>query len=265
MKRIEAGDLDVAYLDVGPADGPPVILLHGFPYDVHAYDASAALLAAAGRRCIVPYLRGCGPTRFRSADTFRSGQQAALGTALWPERVTGLLSCGTGYNIQDLTAALEPSSPEAERRGWYWYYLNSERGRRALEGDRARFCRFLWAHFSPTWSFGDDEYAATAAAFDNPDFVDVVLHSYRVRIGSVPGDPTLDATERRLAAKPKITVPTAVLMGQDDGIDPPLPRPEVETHFSRLRDVQSLPGIGHNVPQEAPGAFADALLALDPH
>lgn len=295
MMRIEAGDLDVAYLDVGPADGPPVILLHGFPYDVHAYDASAALLAAAGRRCIVPYLRGCGPTLFRSADTFRSGQQAALGTdllalmdalaipaavlagydwggraacvvaALWPERVTGLLSCGTGYNIQDLTAALEPSSPEAERRGWYWYYLNAERGRRALEGDRARFCRFLWTHFSPTWSFGDDEYAATAAAFDNPDFVDVVLHSYRVRIGSVPGDPTLDAIERRLAAKPRITVLTAVLMGEDDGVDPPLPRPEVEAHFSRLRDVRSLPGIGHNIPQEAPAAFADALLGLDPY
>ena len=292
MKHIAAGDLDVAYLDLGPADGPLVILLHGFPYDVHAYDAAAEHLATSGRRCLVPYLRGYGPTRFRSAETLRSGQQAALTAdllaimdalaipravlagydwggraacvvaALAPERVVGLVSCGTPYNVQNSATAGDPVAPEAEQRHWYWYYLNSERGRTALMQDRARLCRHLWRIFSPTWSDREAEFAATVTAFDNPDFVDVVLHSYRYRIGSVPGDPKLEEMEQRLASKPQIEVPTLVLMSEDDGVDPPAARSEIDPHFTDLRAVETLAHVGHNVPQEAPAAFARAVLDL---
>ena len=292
MKRVHAGVLDAAYLESGPVDGPPVVLLHGFPYDVHSYDAAAEHLAAAGRRVIVPFLRGYGPTRFLQAATPRVGQQAALGSdllalldalhiphatlagydwggraacvvaALWPERVSGLVSCGTGYNIQDAGAVLKPTSPDNERRHWYWFYLNSERGGAALAQDRTGFCRFLWRTFSPTWRFDDATYARTASAFDNPDFVRVVLHSYRFRIGAVSGDPALDPMERRFAAQPRITVPTIVLEGADDGVDPPAEPGSVAVHFTRLRRQTTLEGVGHNVPQEAPVAFTDAILEL---
>ena len=292
MKRVSTDVLDVAYLESGPADGPPVILLHGFPYDAHAYDEVAARIAAAGKRCIMPFLRGYGPTRFRSADTFRSGQQAALGldlrammdalglrtavlagydwggraacvvAALWPERVAGLVTCGTAYNLQSLATATKPIDPDTERRHWYWFYLNSERGRAALADGRRAFCEALWRDFSPTWSFDDATYARTAASFDNPDFVAVVLHSYRVRIGAAAGDPTLEALERRLDAQPGITVPTIALAGADDGVDPPAPREKVAPHFTNLRRYTTLRGIGHNLPQEAPGALAEAVLEL---
>lgn len=292
MKRIAAGPLDVAYLETGPAQGLPTILLHGFPYDVHAYDAASERLAAAGRRVIVPYLRGYGPTRFQKADALRVGQQAALGSdllalldaldirravlagydwggraacvvaALHPERVSGLVSCGVGYNIQNAETALRPTAPESERAHWYWFYLNSERGRAALTQDRAGYCRFLWKTFSPTWHFDEETFARTAASFENPDFVEVVLHSYRYRIGAVSGDPELEATERRLAAEPQITVPAIVLQGADDGVDPPAKPESVAVHFTDLRRQTVLPGIGHNLPQEAPEAFSDAVLAL---
>lgn len=292
MKTIAAGVLDVAYLEWGSPDGAPVILLHGFPYDAHVYDAAAEQLASAGRRCLAPFLRGHGATRFRDPTTFRSGQQAALGgdlvafmdalaipravlagydwggraacvvAALHPERVRGLVSCGTGYNIQDSETATKPVSPDKEHRYWYWYYLNSERGRTALSNDRTRLCRFLWTLFSPTWAFDEATFARTAAAFDNPDFVDVVLHSYRYRIGSVAGDPALQPIERQLAAKPKITVPTIVLEGKDDGVDPPAPDSDVRPHFTRLRELKVVAGAGHNLPQEAPDIFAAAVLAL---
>ena len=292
VKHITAGVLEVAYLEAGPAGGAPTILLHGFPYDVHSYDVACERLAAVGRRVIVPYLRGYGPTRFLRADTPRVGQQAALGSdllalldalqirravlagydwggraacvvaALWPERVSGLVSCGTGYNIQNSGTALKPMAPESEHAHWYWFYLNSERGKAALVQDRAGYCRFLWQTFSPTWRFDEETFARTAASFDNPDFVEVVLHSYRYRIGAVPGDPELESMERRLTAQPQITVPAIVLEGADDGVDPPAESETVAAHFPDLRRQTVLPGVGHNLPQEASAAFCEAVLAL---
>ncbi len=292
MKHVTAGDLEIAFLEQGPADGAPVILLHGFPYDAHAYDAAAARLAAAGRRCLSPFLRGYGPTRFLKADTFRSGQQAVLSAdvaafmdalglkravlagydwggraacvtaALSPERVSGLVTCGTPYNVQNTATAAKPIAPDAERRHWYWFYLNSERGRAALTDDRRGFCRALWKDFSPTWAFDEAAYDRSAAAFDNPDFVAVVLHSYRYRIGAVPGDPMLEATERRLADEPPITVPAIALCGADDGVDPPPPPEKVRPHFAQLQRLTVLPGVGHDLPQEAPDAFAQAVLEV---
>ena len=292
MKRITAGTLDVAYLEAGPTDGPPVILLHGFPYDVHAYDVVVEHLAAAGRRCLVPYLRGYGPTRFCAAQTPRSGQQAALGAdvlalldalaipkavlagynwggraacivaALWPERVRGLVSCGTGYNIQDLAKARAPIASEREHRYWYWYYFNSARGRAGLTENRSAVCRLLWQLFSPTWVFDDVTFARSAAAFDNPDFVDVVIHSYRHRIGEAPGDPALDATEWKLSLSPAITVPSIVLQGADDGVDPPETWDSAAAHFKGPYRRRVLPGVGHNLPQESPLEFVQAVLEL---
>jgi pimeloyl-ACP methyl ester carboxylesterase len=292
MKRVRAGVLDVAYLESGPADGPPVILLHGFPYDVRAYDAVAARLAAAGRRCIVPYLRGYGPTRFLDAATPRSGEQAVLGAdllalmdalairravlggydwggraacilaALWPERTAGLVSCGAGYNIQDIASAGRPLSPEQEHRFWYQYYFHSERGRAGLAANRRAFCELLWRLWSPTWRFAAATFAATAPAFDNPDFVEVVIHSYRHRFGGIPGDPAVAGIEARLARQPAIGVPSIVLQGGDDGVDPPAASDADAPHFTGPYAREVLPGIGHNLPQEAPDAFAAAVLRL---
>ncbi len=292
MKRVDAGVLDVAYVEVGPPDGDPIILLHGFPYDVHAYDVTAEHLAAAGWRCIIPFLRGYGPTRFRAADTPRSGQQAALGAdvlalmdalalpnavlagydwggraacvvaALWPDRVRGLVSCGTGYNIQNIASGGMPVAPEQEHRSWYVYYFNTERGRAGLTIHRHPLCRLIWQLFSPTWAFDDATFARTAAAFDNPDFVDVVIHSYRHRLGGVPGDPALDIIESRLAVRPNITVPSIVLQGKDDGVDPPTSVESITSHFTGLFQHRVLAGVGHNLPQEAPFEFTAAVLAL---
>ena len=215
VKTVRAGVLDAAYLESGPQNGPAVILLHGFPYDVHSFTASAARLAGAGLRVVVPWLRGYGPTRFVDQQTPRVGQQAlgadllalmdalsldravlagydwggraaCVVAALHPDRVAGLVSCGTAYNIQDVTTSGAPTAPDAEHRHWYWYYLATGRGAAALEHDRDALCRHLWSTFSPTWRFDDDAYRTTAASFDNPDFGAVVLHSYRYRIGAVP-------------------------------------------------------------------------------
>ena len=292
MKQVKAGVLEVAYLESGPAHGAPIILLHGFPYDVHCYDEVAGRLAAAGKRIIVPYLRGYGPTRFLSNETLRSGQQAALGAdlldlmdalgieratlagfdwggraacvvaALHPDRATGLVSGGTGYNIQNSAEVLKPMAPGKERLHWYWFYLNSQRGAAALTDDREGYCRYLWKNFSPTWHFDDATYAKTAASFDNPDFVQVVLQSYRYRIGAAAGDPALEAIEQQLAASPQITVPTIVLEGADDGVDPPAPAAKATPHFTALRRQTLLKDIGHNIPQEAPDLFAEAILEL---
>jgi pimeloyl-ACP methyl ester carboxylesterase len=292
MKRIAAGVLDMAYLEAGPPGGPPVILLHGFPYDIHSYDAVAARLAAAGKRVIIPYLRGYGPTTFRDAATPRSGQQASLGAdllalmdalaipsavlggydwggraacivaALWPERAAGLVSCGTGYNIQNIAAAGQPAPPEEEYRYWYQYYFHTERGRAGLARNRRSLCRLIWRLWSPSWRFDDATFEQTAASFDNPDFVAIVIHSYRHRYGGIPGDPALDAIEHRLAAQPAIAVPTIVLQGADDGVDPP-PAADLDApHFRSFYERRVIPGAGHNLPQEAPDAFADAVLAL---
>ncbi|MCJ2134874.1 alpha/beta hydrolase [Methylobacterium sp. J-026] len=292
MKRVHAGVLDVAYREVGPPDGPPAVLLHGFPYDVHACDAAAEHLAGAGVRCLIPFLRGYGPTRFLDPATPRSGEQAALGAdllafldalgieravlagydwggraacvvaALWPGRARGLVSCGVGYNIQNIPASGQPVAPEAEHRLWYQYYLHGERGRAGLAANREAFCGLLWRLWSPTWAFDAATFAATARSFDNPDFVDVVVHSYRHRFGLVPGDPALAEIEARLAAQPEIAVPSIVMLGADDGVGPP---PETDTdarHFTGPYRRAIVPGIGHNFPQEAPEAFAAAVRAL---
>lgn len=291
MKTVEAGILDIAYLELGPVDGPPIVLLHGFPYDVHAYDEVARLLASAGKRCFIPYLRGYGATRFLHKQTLRSGQQAAIGAdvlafldalkiekavlagydwggrgacivaALWPERVSGLLSCG-GYSIQHIAGEHAPVSPEAEHLLWYQYYLHGSRGRAGLTANRKQLCHLLWRMWSPTWAFTQEAFEATAAAFENDDFVDVVTHSYRHRFGLVDGDPAYRDIEARLAAQPQITVPSLVLEGGADAVDPPARDDPFARHFTGPYRREILPGVGHNVPQEAPEKFADAILRL---
>ena len=291
LKHIVAGGLDVAYFDVGSPDGAPVVLLHGFPYDVHAYEEVTTRLSAKGRRCIVPYLRGYGPTRFRSPDTMRSGQQAALGAdllalmdalempsavlagydwggraacivaALWPDRVRGLVT-GGGYGIQDIARADLPVAPELEQLYWYQYYLHGERGRAGLQANRSALCRLLWRQWSPTWAFDDAMFARTAQAYDNPDFVDVVVHSYRHRFGLTAGDARYDDLERRLAKQPRIPVPTIVLQGLADGVDPPQAQVDEHHHFLGSVETRLLGNVGHNLPQEAPAEFAEAVLDL---
>jgi pimeloyl-ACP methyl ester carboxylesterase len=292
MKSIRAGVLEIAYHETGPENGQPVILLHGFPYDARAYDAISAQLAPLGFRCLVPYLRGFGPTCFLSSDTMRSGQQAALGAdllafmnalsidrallggydwggraacilaALWPERVCGLVSCGQGYNIQNIANSWQPAPPEEEARYWYMYYFNTERGRAGLTQNRRDLCRHIWSLWSPSWRFDDAAFAATAASIDNPDFVEIVLHSYRHRFGGIPGDPAFEAIERRLAAQPDILVPCVVLQGKDDGVDPPVAEDFDRQHFKGWYERRIIDGTGHNLPQEAPDAFAAAIVAL---
>jgi pimeloyl-ACP methyl ester carboxylesterase len=290
-RQVEAGVLSVAYEEHGAADGRPVVLLHGFPYDVRAYDEVAPALAAAGCRVLVPYLRGYGPTRFLSATTPRSGEQAALGhdllafmdalgmgqavvagydwggraacivAALWPERVRGLVSCG-GYNVQDIATSMTPQAPEREMGLWYQYYFHSERGRAGLERNRRDLCRLLWRQWSPTWRFDDATFERTAGSFDNPDFVAVVIQSYRHRFGLAPGDPALEDVERRLAAQPSITVPTIVLHGVDNGVSRPATSETHQRFFKGPYERRLVAGVGHNVPQEAPRDFAAAVLAL---
>ncbi len=291
MRHTRTEFLSIAYEEAGPSDGPPTILLHGFPYDIHAYDAAAAALAGLGWRVITPYLRGYGPTRFLSADTMRSGQQASLGldllafmdalglqravlagydwggraacvvAALQPERVCGLVSCG-GYNIQDIASAATPHPPEAEYQLWYQYYFHGERGRAGLTQDRRAVCRLLWRLWSPGWAFDDATFERSAAAFDNPDFVDVVLHSYRHRFALVPGDPAADAWERLLATQPPITVPSIVLHGADDGVSPPSSSEQHGRYFTSVYERRIIAGAGHNLPQEVPGAVVAAIQDL---
>ncbi|WP_225774170.1 alpha/beta fold hydrolase [Pseudomonas sp. Marseille-Q5115] len=292
MKHIHAGVLNVAYLETGPVEGPAVVLLHGFPYDVHAYDAVAATLAAAGCRCIVPWLRGYGGTRFISPATPRSGEQAALGAdlvalldalsvrravlagydwggragcvvaALWPERVAGLVSCEPGYNLQNIAQAGKPLAPEVEQRLWYQYYLHGDRGYAGLQANRDAFCRLLWQLWSPSWPFTDGQFEATAQAFHNPDFVKVVTHSYRHRFGLVEGDPQYAPIEQQLAQQPDIAVPTVILAGTRDGVTAPQDERQALSRFNGPVRRLMLEGVGHNVPQEAPVQFAQAVLSL---
>jgi pimeloyl-ACP methyl ester carboxylesterase len=291
LKQIDAGVLSVAYAEYGKPDGTPVVLLHGFPYDIHAYDVAAPLLAARGARVIVPYLRGYGPTRFLDAATPRSGEQAALGSdllalmdalgfgqallggydwggraacivaALRPERVRGLVSVN-GYNIQNIAKSGMPDTPENELRFWYQYYFHGERGRAGLEKDRGSLCRLLWRLWSPTWAFDDATFDRTAAAFDNPDFVETVIHSYRHRFALVAGDPAVAAIERKLASQPPIAVPTITLDGADDGVMRIGGTAGHAKHFTGRHEHRVIAGAGHNLPQEAPEAFADAMLAV---
>ena len=289
--HINAGVLNVALHAAGPIDGPPVFLMHGFPYDIHAYADVAPLLAAQGCRVYVPYLRGFGATRFLSSATPRSGEQAALGAdllalmdalnvpkavlagydwggraacvvaALWPERCAGLLSFNS-YNIQNIAKAMVPDTPDNERSLWYQYYFHSERGRAGLAQDRRAVCRLLWKLWSPTWAFDDATFERSAAAFDNPDFVDVVIQSYRHRYALATGDPNLLDIERRLATQPAITVPSITFDGADDGVRPVAPASQHARSFAGARSHRVVPGVGHNMPQEVPQVFADAVMEL---
>ena len=291
LRHVQAGVLDVALYEIGPADGPPVLLMHGFPYDIHAYGEVAPVLAARGCRVIVPYLRGFGPTRFLNDATPRSGEQAALGAdllalmdalaipravlagydwggraacvvaALWPERCAGLVSLNS-YNIQNIAMAMTPDTPENEHSLWYQYYFHNERGRAGLAADRRGICGLLWKLWSPTWNFDAATFERSAAAFDNPDFVDVVIHSYRHRFGLVAGDPALLDIERRLAAQPAITVPSITFDGLDDGVRPPAPAAQHARQFTGPRSHRIVPGVGHNLPQEVPQVFAEAVFEL---
>src|SRR5579863_7429896 len=289
VKHVLTSTLDIAYEESGNPDGAPVFLLHGWPYDPRCYDEVVPALAAAGCRVIVPYLRGFGATRFLSAETPRSGQQAALGNdlrelmdalaveravlagydwggraacvvaALWPERVRSLVA-GNGYSIQDITGAANPQAPAQERRFWYQWYFQTERGRRGLAANRRALCRLLWELWSPHWRFADATFARSAASFDNPDFVVVTIQSYRHRYGHAAGDPALEDIERRLAELPKIAVPTIALQGEADGVLPPEISENHAAFFSGPYRRRVLPTIGHNPPQEAPQNFADAIL-----
>lgn len=293
LKHIHAGVLDVAYEESGASDGFPVVLLHGFPDDVRTYDGTVPLLTAAGCRTIVPYLRGYGPTRFRDDATPRSGQQAALGndlvalaealdldryvavgydwggraacvaSVLTPQHVAGLVSI-TGYNVQNIARMAAPADAEQELAMWYQWYFQTERGRAGLAANRHPICRLLWRLWSPNWAFDDATYDRTGAAFDNPDFVDVVIHSYRHRHRhpDAPGDPTLEHIEALLATSPPITVPTHVLHGGCDGVDPASRSAEHHKRFSGPYERAVVPVAGHFLPREAPEAIATATLAL---
>ena len=283
--------LNVAYETHGPASGEPVILLHGFPYDPRGYDEIAPVLAERGYRVWVPYLRGYGPTRFVSEQVMRSGQQAALAkdlldfmdalsipqatlvgfdwggraacivAALWPQRVRALVT-GDGYNIQDIAKSLKPRAPETEHRLWYQFYFHTQRGVDGLTANRRELCELLWRLWSPTWAEGPGLYAKTAPSFDNPDFVEVVIHSYRHRFMYAPGDPALEFIEQALVLQPPISVPSISLCGADDGVGPaPLEDDDVE-HFTGVYRRQVLPGVGHNVFQEAPHITLEALQEL---
>ncbi|TFI45752.1 alpha/beta hydrolase [Rhodococcus sp. 1R11] len=288
---IRAGVLEVAYDRFGDPSGHAVVLLHGFPYDTRSYDDVTRLLAESGYDVVVPYLRGFGPTRFVDADTKRSGEQAAIGhdlrelivalklnrpivagydwggraacvvAAMWPELVSGLVSV-SGYLVQDIAAAVStPVLPHLEKRYWYQYYLHSERGRAGLAAYRAEIAQTLWTDWSPTWRFGDSEFAATAPSFDNPDFVDVSVHSYRHRYGIEGGDAAYAETQELLTQQPRITVPTVVIDPTEDTVASLYGSPDHPAHFTDLIDVRQVE-CGHNPPQELPGQFADAIVTL---
>jgi pimeloyl-ACP methyl ester carboxylesterase len=290
---VQTPALTIAYEGSGDPQGFPIILLHGFPDDVRAWDEVIPPLSNSGYRVLVPYLRGFGDTRFRDPAAPRMAEQAAIGqdvvdfadalrlqefavagydwggraaaiaAALYPERVRATVLIG-GYTIQTTIAAPQPASPEAEHRAWYQWYFNTERGRRGLETNRRAICRYLWQTWSPNWRFSDDTFDRTAASFDNPDFVDVVVHSYRHRIGNAPGEPRFTSTEELLAKRPKIQAPSITLYGADDGIArPPVESPPAErAAFSSLLARRVIPGVGHFMPREKPEAVSSAMLEL---
>jgi pimeloyl-ACP methyl ester carboxylesterase len=291
VQQVQAGVLDVGYVDAGPRDGPAVLLLHGWPYDIHSFQEVTPRLAAAGHRVIVPFLRGYGTTRFLSQATPRNGEQAALAVdavalmdalgirtaivagfdwgartacilaALWPERVGGLVSV-SGYLIGSQAAGRAPLAPEAELQWWYQFYFATERGRAGYERYRREFARLIWRTASPRWEFDDATFDRTAAAFDNPDHVAIVTHNYRWRLGLSDGEPRHVDLEERLAEAPVITVPAITLEGDANGA----PHPDPSAYAARFagphahRTVGG--GVGHNLPQEAPEAFAGAILEL---
>jgi pimeloyl-ACP methyl ester carboxylesterase len=292
VKQIHAGVLDVGYAEAGPAAGPPVVLLHGWPYDIHSFVDVTPLLAARGYRVIVPYLRGYGTTRFLSSKTFRNGQQSAIASdiialmdalkigkavlagfdwgartadiiaALWPERCKALVSV-SGYLIGNQEVGKMPLPPKAELEWWYQFYFATERGRAGYDKYRHEFARLIWQIASPKWNFDDATFDQSAASLDNPDHVSIVIHNYRWRLALAAGEPTYDDLERRLAQGPVITVPTITLEGDANGA----PHPDASAYAGKFSGKYShrivTGGIGHNLPQEAPGAFADAVAEVD--
>jgi pimeloyl-ACP methyl ester carboxylesterase len=292
LRKIRAGVLSVGYVEVGPARGPAAILLHGWPYDIHSYVDVAPLLAARGYRVIVPYLRGYGTTRFLSRGTPRNAEQSVFAldiialmdalrieravlagydwgartadiiAVLWPERVTGLVSVA-GYLITNLEANKKPLPPKLEWAWWYQFYFATERGRLGLQENRVELAELVWRFNSPTWHFDDATFDRTAAAFDNPDYVAIVIYNYRWRLGLVRSEPRHDSLERRLARSPVISVPTITLDGEVDPFTPPGNGTSYRDKFSGKYEHRSLEGIGHNVPQEAPEAFARAVVEVD--
>src|SRR3954452_4145191 len=294
VSQIEAGLLNVGYVDAGPTDGPAVVLLHGWPYDIHSYVDVVPLLTAAGNRVIVPHLRGFGTTRFLSDETVRNGEQAAFAldtvalmdalgiehavlagcdwgartadivAALWPQRCRGLVSV-SGYLIGSQAAGAAPLPPEAELQWWYQYYFATERGRAGYEKYRREFAKLIWRTASPKWRFDDATFERSAASFDNPDPVAIVIHNPRWRLGLAEGEARYDEPEKRLAEAPPITVPTITLEGDANGA----PHPDPSAYAGKFsgeyshRTIEG--GIGHNLPQEAPEAFAGAIVDVDPH
>ena len=291
MPTVRTPTLEVGYEEWGEATGARVVLLHGFPDDAHAWDGVAPPLAARGYRVLAPYLRGYGPTRFLDAGAPRMAQQAAIGQDLldfmdalgieraalagydWggraaciaailaPARVRALVTIG-GYNVQNTVAPPRPASAEEERAAWYQWYFNTERGRLGLERNRREICRLLWRDWSPGWRFDDATFEQAAAAFDNPDFVPVVIHSYRHRHRHAPGDPRFDAIEGRLAERPRIEVPSVILHGADDAVDFPSRTERHPAMFPDGTERRVIPDAGHFLPREQPGAVVDALLPL---
>ncbi len=289
LKQIDAGLLNVGYAEAGPADGPAVVLLHGWPYDIHSYVDVAPLLASAGYRVIVPYLRGYGTTRFLSSDTFRNGQPAAVAldtialmdalkiqratiggfdwggrtadiiAALWPERCKALVSV-SGYLIAGQESQKEPLPPKAELQWWYQYYFATDRGRDGYDRYRHDFAKLIWQLASPQWRFDDATFDRTAAAFNNPDHVAIVIHDYRFRLDLAKGEPKYDAVEKRLAALPAIAVPAITLEGDANGAPHAEPSAYANKFTGKYRHRTIKGGIGHNLPQEAPQAFAEAIV-----
>jgi pimeloyl-ACP methyl ester carboxylesterase len=292
VKQINAGVLDVGYVETGPSNGQPVVLLHGWPYDIHSYVDVAPALGAAGYRVIVPYLRGFGTTRFRSSDTPRNGQQSVVAVdiiavmdalaiesaiiggfdwgartanviaALWPDRCKAMISV-SGYLIGSQEINKTPLPPKAELAWWYQFYFATERGRAGYDKYRREFTKLIWHTASPEWSFDDATFDRTAAAFDNPDHVDIVVDNYRWRIGLAAGEPQYDELETRLAESPVIAVPTITLEGEANGA----PHPDSSAYASKFSGKythRTIPGgVGHNLPQEAPQPFVDAVLEVD--
>ena len=292
LKQIDAGALNVGYAEAGPTDGPAVILLHGWPYDIHSYVDVAPLLAEAGYRAIVPYLRGYGTTRFLSRETLRNGQQSVLAldiialmdaltiekvilagfdwgartansiAALWPERCKALVSV-SGYLIGSTEVNKMPLPPEAELQWWYQYYFSTERGRAGYDANRHDFAKLIWQTASPKWDFDDATFDRSAASFDNPDHVSIVIHNYRWRLGLAEGDPQYDHLENQLAEGPVITVPTITLEGDANGAPHPDASSYAKKFSGRYEHKVIEGGVGHNLPQEAPQPFAEAVVEVD--
>jgi pimeloyl-ACP methyl ester carboxylesterase len=292
LKQIDAGVLNVGYAEAGPANGPVVLLLHGWPYDIHSFVDVAPALASAGYRVIVPYLRGYGTTRFLSSDTPRNGQQSAIAVdiialmdalkiesatigafdwgartanimaAVWPGRCKAMVSV-SGYLIGSQQAGKMPLPPKAELEWWYQYYFATERGRAGYDKYRREFSKLIWQLASPKWDFDDATFNRSAAAFDNPDHVSIVIHNYRWRLGLADGEPKYDELEKRLAEGPVITVPTITLEGDANGAPHPEPSSYAKKFSGKYSHRLITGGIGHNLPQEAPQAFAEAIVEAD--